>query len=143
MFQVIATTTRKSRKTQSWDLRTKNDRIEFSQTFFSLNELQNNELTFGKSNDTYLLLVSPNGQFYKKTARGENKSKTFSNPTLYQHLISLGNLFKLEVFQKDETGTYYKFTAVTLSPEDDEEAVEIPEEVSVDTTIDNQYSLNF
>lgn len=141
MFQVIATTTRRSKKTQSWDLRAKNDRLEFSQTFFSLNDMQNNELTFGKSNDTYLLLVSPTGQFYKKTARGENKSKTFSNPTLYQYLISVGNLFKLEVFQKDETGTYFKFTPIT--PEDDEEAVETPEEVSVDTTIDNQYSLNF
>jgi hypothetical protein len=142
MFQVIATTTRRSRKTQMWDLRAKNDRLEFSQTFFSLNELQNNELTFGKSNDTYLLLISPNGQFYKKTARGENKSRTFSNPTLYQHLISLGSLFQLEVFQRDETGIYYKFVAIP-SPEDDEEAVETPEEISVDTTIDNQYSLNF
>lgn len=132
MFQVIATTTRKSRKTQSWDLRAKNDRLEFSQTFFSLNELQNNELTFGKSNDTYLLLISPNGQFYKKTKRGENKSRTFSNPTLYQYLISLGSLFKLEIFQKDETGTYCKFVAI--EPEDDEEAVETSEEVSVDNT---------
>jgi hypothetical protein len=141
MFQVIATTTRRSKKTQSWDLRAKNDRLEFSQTFFSLNDMQNNELTFGKSNDIYLLLISPNGQFYKKTKRGENKSRTFSNPTLYQYLISIGTSFKLEVFQKDETGTYCKF--MPISPEDDEEAVEIPEEVSVDTVIDNQYSLNF
>ena len=132
MFQVIATTTRRSKKTQSWDLRAKNDRLEFSQTFFSLSELQNNELTFGKSNDTYLLLISPNGQFYKKTARGENKSRTFSNPTLYQYLTSIGNVFKLEVFQKDEVGTYYKFVAI--EPEDDEEAIEIPEEVAVDNT---------
>jgi hypothetical protein len=143
MFQVIATTTRRSRKTQMWDLRAKNDRLEFSQTFFSLNELQNNELTFGKSNDTYLLLISPNGQFYKKTARGENKSRTFSNPTLYQHLISLGSLFQLEVFQRDETGIYYKFVAIP-SPEDDEEAVEeTPEEVSVDNTpIDRRDNFN-
>jgi hypothetical protein len=141
MFQVIATTTRKSRKTQSWDLRAKSERLEFSQTFFSLNELQNNELTFGKSNDTYLLLISPNGQFYKKTARGENKSRTFSNPTLYQYLISVGNVFKLEVFQKDEVGTYYKFTPIT--PEDDEEAQEVTPEVTVGEEISNQYQLNF
>jgi hypothetical protein len=141
MFQVIATTTRRSKKTQSWDLRAKNDRLEFSQTFFSLNELQNNELTFGKSNDTYLLLISPNGQFYKKTARGENKSRTFSNPTLYQYLISVGNVFKLEVFQKDEVGTYYKFTPIT--PEDDEEAQEVTPEVTVGEEISNKYQLNF
>ena len=134
MFQVIATTTRRSRKTQAWDLRAKNDRLEFSQTFFSLNDMQNNELTFGKSNDTYLLLISPNGQFYKKTKRGENKSKTFSNPTLYQHLMSQGSLFKLEVFEKNEVGTFYKFVAI--EPEDDEEAVETQEEVSVDAPID-------
>jgi len=144
MFQVIATTTRRSKKTQSWDLRAKNDRLEFSQTFFSLNDMQNNELTFGKSNDIYLLLISPNGQFYKKTNRGENKSRTFSNPTLYQHLISQGSLFKLEIFQKDETGTYCKF--VSISPEDDEEAVETPEEiseeVSVDTPIDRRDNFN-
>ena len=143
MFQVIATTSRKSRKTQSWDLRAKNDRLEFSQTFFSLNNMQNNELTFGKSNDTYLLLISPNGQFYKKTKRGENKSRTFSNPTLYQHLISLGNLFKLEVFQKDETGTYCKFTAITTDPEDDEEAQDSIPEVHTEGEISNQYSINF
>lgn len=130
MFQVIATTTRRSRKTQMWDLRAKNDRLEFSQTFFHLNDLQNNELTFGKSNDTYLLLISPNGQFYKKTKRGENKSRTFSNPTLYQHLISLGSLFQLEVFQRDEVGIYYKFVAI--EPEDTEE--ETSEEVATDNT---------
>ena len=49
MFQVIATTTRKRTSTQNWDLRIKNDKLEFSQTFFGLNNMQNNELTFGKS----------------------------------------------------------------------------------------------
>lgn len=139
MFQVIATTSRKSRKTQSWDLRAKNERLEFSQTFFSLNNLQNNELTFGKSNDTYLLLVSPNGQFYKKTARGENKSKSFSNPTLYQYLTSIGNVFKLEVFQKDEVGTYFKFIPITPEEVVEEEEVEVHTEGPIAT----QYQLNF
>jgi hypothetical protein len=134
MFQVIATTTRKRTSTQNWDLRIKNDRLEFSQTFFGLNNMQNNELTFGKSNDIYLLMVSPNGQFYKKTARGENKSKTFSNITLITYLTPIGTSFKLEVFEKNDAGTFYKFVAIT--PEDDEEAVEIPEEVSVDAPID-------
>jgi len=141
MFQVIATTTRRFKKTHVWDLRAKNDRLEFSPTFFNLSELQNNELTFGKSNDTYLLLISPNGQFYKKSSRGENKSRIFSNPTLYQYLTSIGNVFKLEVFQKDETGTYYKFTPIT--PEDDEEAQEVTPEVTVGEEISNQYQLNF
>ena len=125
MFQVIATTTRKS-KTQNWDLRTKNGRIEFSNTFFSLNDLQNNELTFGKSNDTYLLMISTNGQFYKKTKRGENKSKIFSNPTISAYLQDIGDTFKMEVYNKDENGaTYYKFVAVT--PEEEVEVTEIDE----------------
>ena len=137
MFQVIATTTRKRNTTQNWDLRIKNDRLEFSQTFFSLNDMQNNELTFGKSNDTYLLMVSPNGQFYKKTARGENKSKTFSNPTLCQYLNPLGNTFKLEVFESNDMGKFYKFVAI----EPQEEEVEEPQQ---ETTVpDNQYELNF
>jgi hypothetical protein len=138
MFQVIATTTRKRNTTQNWDLRVKNDKIELSQTFFSLNDMQNNELTFGKSIDTYLLLISPKGQFYKKTARGENKSRTFSNPTLYQHLISQGTIFKLEVFQKDENGTYCKFTPLSTEAETQEE----PQQDAA-TVADNQYELNF
>jgi hypothetical protein len=138
MFQVIATTTRKRNTTQNWDLRIKNDRLEFSQTFFGLNNMQNNELTFGKSNDTYLLMVSPNGQFYKKTARGENKSKTFSNITLITYLTPLGNTFKLEVFEKNESGTFYKFVAI----EPQEEEVEEPQQDAA-TVADNQYELNF
>lgn len=137
MFQVIATTTRKRNTTQNWDLRIKNDRLEFSQTFFSLNDMQNNELTFGKSNDTYLLMVSPNGQFYKKTARGENKSKTFSNPTLCQYLNPLGNTFKLEVFESNDMGKFYKFVAIEVQ----EEEVEEPQQEAA--TVDNQYELNF
>lgn len=137
MFQVIATTTRKRNTTQNWDLRIKNDRLEFSQTFFGLNDMQNNELTFGKSNDTYLLMVSPNGQFYKKTARGENKSKTFSNPTLCQYLNPLGNTFKLEVFESNDMGKFYKFVAI----EPQEEEVEEPQQEAA--TVDNQYELNF
>lgn len=137
MFQVIATTTRKRNTTQNWDLRIKNDRLEFSQTFFSLNDMQNNELTFGKSNDTYLLMVSPNGQFYKKTARGENKSKTFSNPTLCQYLNPLGNTFKLEVFESNDMGKFYKFVAI----EPQEEEVEEPQQEAA--TVDNQYEVNF
>ena len=137
MFQVIATTTRKRNTTQNWDLRIKNDRLEFSQTFFGLNDMQNNELTFGKSNDTYLLMIAPNGQFYKKTARGENKSKTFSNITLITYLTPLGSTFKLEVFEKNESGTFYKFVAI----EPQEEEVE---ETQQETTVpDNQYELNF
>jgi hypothetical protein len=124
MFQVIATTTRKA-KTQNWDLRTKNGRIEFSQTFFGLNDLQNNELTFGKSNDTYLLMISPNGQFYKKTKRGENKSKIFSNPTISTYLQDIGETFKMEFYNQDESGIYYKFVAVT--PEEEQEVIEIDE----------------
>lgn len=135
MFQVIATTTRKRNTTQNWDLRIKNDRLEFSQTFFGLNDMQNNELTFGKSNDTYLLMVSPNGQFYKKTARGENKSKTFSNPTLCQYLNPLGNTFKLEVFESNDMGKFYKFVAIEVQEE---------EEPQQETTVPaNQYELNF
>ena len=147
MFQVIATTTRKRTSTQNWDLRIKNDRLEFSQTFFGLNNMQNNELTFGKSNDIYLLMVSPNGQFYKKTARGENKSKTFSNITLITYLTPLGTSFKLEVFEKNDAGTFYKFVAIT--PEDDEETqveVETPEvEPHTEGPIaeENQYTINF
>lgn len=137
MFQVIATTTRKRNTTQNWDLRIKNDRLEFSQTFFSLNDMQNNELTFGKSNDTYLLMVSPNGQFYKKTARGENKSKTFSNPTLCQYLNPLGNTFKLEVFESNDMGKFYKFVAIEVQ----EEEVEEPQQEAA--TVDNQYEVNF
>ena len=137
MFQVIATTTRKRNTTQNWDLRIKNDRLEFSQTFFSLNDMQNNELTFGKSNDTYLLMVSPNGQFYKKTARGENKSKTFSNPTLCQYLNPIGSTFKLEVFESNDMGKFYKFVAI----EPQEEEVEEPQQEAA--TVDNQYELNF
>lgn len=142
MFQVIATTTRRSKKTQNWDLRVKNDRIEFSQTFFSLNDMQNNELTFGKSNDTYLLLVSPNGQFYKKTARGENKSKSFSNPTLYQYLIAEGNQFKLEVFENNEIGKFYKFVAITPQEEEVEEEVLEPH-TEGPIAEEKQYEINF
>jgi len=134
MFQVIATTTRKRNTTQNWDLRIKNDRLEFSQTFFGLNNMQNNELTFGKSNDTYLLMVSSEGQFYKKTARGENKSKTFSNITLITYLTPLGTSFKLEVFEKNENATFFKFTPI--EPEDDEEAVQTPEETSEEVFVD-------
>ena len=147
MFQVIATTTRKRNTTQNWDLRIKNDRLEFSQTFFGLNNMQNNELTFGKSSDTYLLMVSSEGQFYKKTARGENKSKTFSNITLITYLTPIGTSFKLEVFEKNENATFFKFTAI--EPEDDEEAqveVEIPEiEPHTEGPIaqENQYEVNF
>lgn len=135
MFQVIATTTRKRNTTQNWDLRIKNDRLEFSQTFFSLNDMQNNELTFGKSNDTYLLMVSPNGQFYKKTARGENKSKTFSNPTLCQYLNPIGSTFKLEVFESNDMGKFYKFVAIEVQEEEEPQ-----QETTVPT---NQYELNF
>jgi hypothetical protein len=103
--------------------------------------MQNNELTFGKSNDTYLLLISPNGQFYKKTKRGENKSKSFSNPTLYQHLISEGSLFKLEVFQKDENGTYCKFVAIEPEEEEVEENNEV--ETHTEGSTANQYTINF
>jgi hypothetical protein len=147
MFQVIATTTRKRNTTQNWDLRIKNDRLEFSQTFFGLNNMQNNELTFGKSIDTYLLMVSSEGQFYKKTARGENKSKTFSNITLITYLTPLGTSFKLEVFEKNENATFFKFTPIV--PEDDEEAqveVESPEvEPHTEGPIaqENQYQVNF
>ena len=135
MFQVIATTTRKRNTTQNWDLRIKNDRLEFSQTFFGLNDMQNNELTFGKSNDIYLLLVSANGQFYKKTARGENKSKTFSNPTLCEYLNPLGNTFKLEVFESNDMGKFYKFVAIEVQEEEE------PQQEAA--TVDNQYELNF
>jgi hypothetical protein len=109
--------------------------------------MQNNELTFGKSNDTYLLMVSPEGQFYKKTARGENKSKIFSNITLITYLTPIGTSFKLEVFEKNERATFYKFTAI--EPEDDEEAqieVETPEvEPHTEGPIaqENQYTVNF
>jgi len=143
MFQVIATTTRRSKKTQNWDLRVKNDRIEFSQTFFALNDMQNNELTFGKSNDTYLLLISPNGQFYKKTARGENKSKTFSNPTLCQYLTSVGNTFKLEVFENNESGKFYKFVSITPQEEEVEEEVEVLEPHTEGPIAENVYQANF
>jgi hypothetical protein len=138
MFQVIATTTRKRNTTQNWDLRIKNDRLEFSQTFFGLNDMQNNELTFGKSSDTYLLLVSANGQFYKKTSRGENKSKTFSNPTLCEYLNPIGNTFKLEVFESNDMGKFYKFVAIEVQ----EEEVEEPQQDAA-TVADNQYELNF
>jgi hypothetical protein len=141
MFQVIATTTRKRNTTQNWDLRIKNDRLEFSQTFFGLNNMQNNELTFGKSNDTYLLMVSPEGQFYKKTARGENKSKTFSNITLITYLTPLGNTFKLDVFEKNETGTFYKFVAIEPQEEEVEEPVLEPHTEGVIS--ENQYEVNF
>ena len=147
MFQVIATTTRKRTSTQNWDLRIKNDKLEFSQTFFGLNNMQNNELTFGKSNDTYLLIVSPEGQFYKKTARGENKSKTFSNITLITYLTPLGTTFKLEVFEKNDNATFFKFTPI--EQEDDDEAqveVETPEvEPHTEAPIgqENQYTVNF
>jgi hypothetical protein len=141
MFQVIATTTRKRNTTQNWDLRIKNDRLEFSQTFFGLNNMQNNELTFGKSNDTYLLMVSPEGQFYKKTARGENKSKTFSNITLITYLTPLGSTFKLDVFEKNETGTFYKFVAIEPQEEEVEEPVLEPH--TEDVISENQYEVNF
>ena len=141
MFQVIATTTRKRNTTQNWDLRIKNDRLEFSQTFFSLNDMQNNELTFGKSNDTYLLMIAPNGQFYKKTARGENKSKTFSNITLITYLTPLGNTFKLEVFEKNESGTFYKFVAIEPQEEEVEEPVLDPHTEGVIS--ENAYQVNF
>jgi hypothetical protein len=141
MFQVIATTTRKRNTTQNWDFRIKNDRLEFSQTFFGLNNMQNNELTFGKSNDTYLLMVSPEGQFYKKTARGENKSKTFSNITLITYLTPLGNTFKLDVFEKNETGTFYKFVAIEPQEEEVEEPVLEPHTEGVIS--ENQYEVNF
>jgi hypothetical protein len=102
--------------------------------------MQNNELTFGKSNDTYLLMVSPNGQFYKKTARGENKSKTFSNITLITYLTPLGNTFKLEVFEKNDMGKFYKFVAI--EPQEEEETVLEPH---TEGTIaqENAYQINF
>ena len=130
MFQVIATTSRK-KKTSNWDLRVKNGKLELSQTFFSLNNMNENELTFGKSNDTYLLLASPTGQFYKRTKRGENKSKTFTNITLSTYLQDLGTTFKLEVFEKNDAGTFFKFTPIVPTPEDDEEAVVTPEVVEI------------
>jgi hypothetical protein len=134
MFQVIATTTRKRNTTQDWDLRIKNEKLEFSQTFFALQNLQNNELTFGKSNDVYLLLVSPTGQFYKKTQRGENKSRTFSNPTLIQHLNTTGNTaFKLEVFEKDANGTYFKFVPlINVDAENEYYSETSPQEETVE-----------
>jgi hypothetical protein len=142
MFQVIATTTRKRNTTQNWDLRIKNDRLEFSQTFFGLNDMQNNELTFGKSNDTYLLLVSANGQFYKKTTRGENKSKTFSNPTLCEYLNPIGNTFKLEVFESNDMGKFYKFVAIEPQEEEVEEPVLAPPTEGL-IAQENAYQINF
>jgi hypothetical protein len=141
MFQVIATTTRKRNTTQNWDIRIKNDRLEFSQTFFGLNNMQNNELTFGKSNDTYLLMIAPNGQFYKKTARGENKSKTFSNITLLAYLAPFGNTFKLEVFENNDMGKFYKFVAIEPQEEEIEEPVLEPHTEGV--IAENQYEVNF
>jgi hypothetical protein len=104
--------------------------------------MQNNELTFGKSNDTYLLMVSPEGQFYKKTARGENKSKTFSNPTLCQYLTSVGNTFKLEVFENNESGKFYKFVAIEPQEEEVEE-VEVLEPHTEGPIAETQYEVNF